>query len=220
MSESKTQFAEQWDSKARASQGFFKEHIKANRLVMKLNAWNPLTSYRDQFQFTRSRKDNDLLHLRKLLGTVTHKEVWQANRALGFEVFLWKSHREPALILGWNPLPIALFGAIGVTGQFFGHFYMKYNMLWMVFTMIPVQLYIGLNYFKQPQQHLENAYSFILAKRAASSRLYQFKDEMDAVFKEFPSEHEKLASYLKSKDSNLYKLEAEALNAMDKGLFL
>lgn len=44
----------------------------------------------------------------------------------------------------------------------------RYNILWVAGAYAPLWGLIAYNFARQPQQHVENAYKYLLAKRAAT----------------------------------------------------
>lgn len=55
---------------------------------------------------------------------------------------------------------------VGIAG--YAKFVKKYNILWFVAGFVPLWGLILYNYARQPNQLLENAYKYILAKRIAT----------------------------------------------------
>ena len=81
-------------------------------------------------------------------------------------------------------------------------------------SLIPMYLYHKSN---QPHQELENAYWFILAKRAASCEYQKGVFKAKELFGQFPKESSEVKSYLQSSGKTLYHLESEIVESIMSG---
>ena len=111
-----------------------------------------------------------MLVYRQLLGDVSKDEVVEVNRVFGKETGLrfTKGWKEPASILGWHTVPITMMFLLGVGISSYALMVKKYNILWLVGPFVPLDIYLFGNWARQPTQEVENAYKYLLAKRAGT----------------------------------------------------
>ena len=83
-------------------------------------------------------------------------------------------------------------------------------------------MFLIVNYFKQPQQSVENAYRYLLEKRSTSCAGESKQDQWKQQFGENP-EYKKqldaLRSALSKRGQTLYDLEADLVNRIADGKF-
>lgn len=110
---------------------------------------------------------------RQLLGDISKSEVKELNRAIGSRqgVSFTKSYKEPATVNVWNWKQLYALTATGAGIAGYAKFVKGYNMLWFVGGFVPVLSYALYNYGRQDPQLLENAYRYLLTKRAATVEL-------------------------------------------------
>ena len=82
-----------------------------------------------------------------------------------------RSNSEPAKIWVWNKFPLLLAMSSGLGLGAYGFFVKKFNFLWLVAGVFPATLYLLVASGKQPETTTQNAYRYILAKRAATCEL-------------------------------------------------
>ena len=166
-----TSFLHKWDSTSRKYFNHFEIHKQATREGIRRLYKNFLTSGRDPIQYRPRYQDLDLLTKRQLLGDISKQEVAELNNVIGkpHGIYFQKSFKEPAAVNGWNSIQLAGLWALGTGIAAYALLVRKYNILWVAAPYAPLWTYIFYNYSRQPTQHIENAYSYLLAKRAATA---------------------------------------------------
>ena len=99
---------------------------------------------------------------------------------------------------------LATFGGAGALFASYGFFVRGHNLVWLAGTVLPFATALVYNSARQPEQVLQNAYRYILAKRSASVEMQQH----GAAFSEQSVEVQKLASTMRSKNMTLFEVEA------------
>lgn len=162
-----------WDSAARSYFNHFEVHKQAAREGLRRLFQNFLTRNRDPIQFEHRFREIDALAARQLLGDISHNEVAELNQVLGYtnSSYYYKSPKEPASIIAWKYIPLAVAYTASVSIAFYARFVRGYNNLWLVGGFLPVWTYLLYNYGRQPTMELENCYRYLLAKRAATCEL-------------------------------------------------
>jgi hypothetical protein len=83
-------------------------------------------------------------------------------------LYFVKGYKDPASIVAWRVAPLAAFWVLGAGIAGYAKFVKGYNILWFVAPFLPMWALIYHNYARQPTQTIENAYKYLLAKRAAT----------------------------------------------------
>jgi len=115
----------------------------------------------------------DSLELRRQLGEITTEEVSEVNRVLGGNpltgYLLTRSSKEPALLCAWHKFEfLAFLGAGGALGMY-GRVARGYNNLWLGAAILPVMAWAITQKARQPTTLVDNAYRYLIAKRAATA---------------------------------------------------
>lgn len=115
----------------------------------------------------------DTLAYRQLLGDISKQEVAELNRVFGTKqnTFFTKGWKEPASLFGWRYIQMGALWALGTGISLHGFFIKKYNILWLAAGYFPLWCYMFYNWARQPTQEIENAYRYLLEKRAATCAL-------------------------------------------------
>uniref|UniRef100_A0A7S3JNK8 Uncharacterized protein n=1 Tax=Euplotes harpa TaxID=151035 RepID=A0A7S3JNK8_9SPIT len=119
-------------------------------------------------------------------------------------------------MFGWNYC-LALFWGYGAGCAAVALLVKKYSIVWMVTPFVPCWLFLLYNYARQPEQDLENAYRYLIAKRAATSLFERNRSKVLETLSQYPNEKEQLAKYLKNNNLTLYDLEAEVYSKLNSG---
>lgn len=169
----KSSYLYQWDTAARTYFNHFEIHKQAAREGLRRLFQNFLTRNRDPIQFEHRFREVDTLASRQLLGDISKDEVRELNRALGTSngSFYYKSNKEPAGILAWHIYPILALWVAGAGIAGYGRLIKGYNNLWFIGGYVPLWTYLFYNYARQPTIEIDNAYRYLLAKRAATCEL-------------------------------------------------
>ena len=89
---------------------------------------------------------------------------------------------------------------IGAAFSGYAKFVKGYNILWFAAPFFPMWILIFKQYIKQPYQDIENSYSYILAKRAATCEHEKNRRQFDtAKFAKTP-ELVQLQEFLKARN--------------------
>ena len=91
----------------------------------------------------------------------------------GFSLFPDYGKNQPSKIYAWNKpvLGAAWFLGAGLAG--YAKFVKGFNILWLVGGFAPFWTATLYNHIHQPSQHIQNCYSYLLAKRQATVELQQ-----------------------------------------------
>ena len=127
-----------------------------------------------------------------------------------------KMKSQPAGIYGWYYL-IAPLWAFGAGYSAFALFVKKYSIVWTFTPFIPLWFLLYWNHIRQPTQELENAYRYIIAKRAATAIHDRSRAQVMGKLNEYPTELESLKSYLLKNNKTLYDLEADVYSRLNQG---
>ena len=100
--------------------------------------------------FSHRFQDIDLLTYRQLLGDVSSNEVTELNRVFRAETgyHFVKGNKEPASIIAFNWLSIALLGATCTGITVYAKAVKRYNVLWYVAGFVPLATYVLYNYVR------------------------------------------------------------------------
>ena len=71
-------------------------------------------------------------------------------------------------MIAFKWMPLSLYWGLGATIAVYAKFCKGYNMLWLFAPFVPLWCMIAQQYVRQPTQNIENAYKYILAKRAGT----------------------------------------------------
>ena len=136
-----------------------------------------MTRNKDPIQFRHRYQYIDLLTLRQLLGEITKQEIKELNCVFGCktETYFTRSSAHPAQINGWNYIPFGIWFIFGVGMCGYAKFVKHYNHCWYIAPFVPLVAYWALNWSRQPNQEVENCYKYLLAKRAATCELENYK---------------------------------------------
>ena len=106
-----------------------------------------------------------------MLGEISSSEVKEVNSLFGGFNSFYSSKREPAsLYVIPNAPTMAFFGA-GMALGGYGRFVRGYSFLWLGFAFIPGSIWLFTVFKRQPESTIQNAYRYLLAKRAATCEL-------------------------------------------------
>jgi len=180
---------------------------------------NWLTRHRDPIQYYHRYQDADIITYRQLLGDISKEEISELNSAFGTPngLYFTKGYKEPASILGWKTLPLMAYWGIGAGFAGYAKFIKGYNILWFVAPFVPLWMLLYYQYVRQPTQQIENAYKYLLAKRAATCEHEQNRRKFDtAKFAKTP-ELQQLQEFLRSRNMTLYQLEADLVDRINNG---
>lgn len=132
-----------------------------------------LTRSRDPIQYRPRIQDLDLIAKKQLLGDVSNQEVAELNNVFGLNkgIYFTKGVKEPAALLGWRYAQLGGLWGLGTGIALYAKLVKRYNILWFIAPYAPLWTYVFYNYSRQPTQDIENAYNYLLAKRAATAEL-------------------------------------------------
>lgn len=211
----------QWDTAARKYFSHFEVHKQAGREGLRRLFQNFLTRWRDPIQFEHRFREIDTLTDRQLLGDISETEIDELNSVLGSASgsFYVKGMKEPASIIAWKTYPILAMWGISTAIAGYGRFIKGYNNLWLIGGYVPLWTYLFYNYARQPTIEIDNAYRYLLAKRAATCELQA--NQAKFLQNEFASSEKlgALRAALQAKNQTIYQLEADLVQKINAGSF-
>ena len=157
-----------WDTAARQYHSFFelKKQSAADNLL-RLRA-NPFTQWRGLIQVKNRYTTIDTLTYRQQLGEISQAEVAEVNQALGGRYSFSRARDEPAKLYAYDSAMLGVYFLAGATIGAYGFFVKRYNMLWIPAGFAPFTTALVMNHLRQPVEEMQNAYRYLLEKRAAS----------------------------------------------------
>ena len=219
--EDKNSYEHKWDTVARSFFNHFETHRTAAIRGTQRLMTGFLTKFRDPIQYDHRLHAIDHITLRQYLGEITKQEVKEVNQVIypeGRRKF-FRSRAEPALLESYHMPSLIGLWLFGASLAGYALVVKKYNILWTIAPFVPIWTTFFYQWMRQPTTDVENAYKYILAKRAATC-------EMEKNQKKFANskwmkakEHEALQSYLKRNNTTLYELEAELVSGAMSGRF-
>jgi hypothetical protein len=164
-------YLHKWDTTSRRYFNHFEVHKQATKEGVHKLFQNLLTRWRDPIQYRNRYQDIDLLTYKQLLGDISKQEVDELHKVfppLQTGLCYQKSVKEPAGLFMWRcNLLGAVWGACTLVAGY-ALVVKRYNILWVAGAYAPLWTVILYNWSRQPQQPIENAYKYLLAKRAAT----------------------------------------------------
>ena len=109
---------------------------------------------------------------------------------------------------------MATLGLGGALGPY-AVFVKGYNLLWLGGAMVPFLTSLVYNHSRQPSQHLQNCYSYILSKRQATVEMQQNVQLVDNLSCSVSKEYKDFKNYLVSNNKTLYEYENDLVNKID-----
>ena len=206
-----------WDTIARKYFEHFDIQIENYKAGLQKNFKNPLTSWKDPSNYHSTFKYIDTLVYRQILGDVSKKDVKDVNNTLGSRYHFTKSKSQPATMFAWDKTGLSAFWSFGAFYALYGKFVKGYSIVWFIGPFVPTWIYMLYNYQNQPQQELENAYKYIITKRAATAEYQNNKSKIDASLGKFPKQRDELKKHLEEKNITLYEFEAELYDRVSRG---
>ena len=205
-----------WDKTARKYFEHFDVQIESCKDSLQRNFRTIFTGWKDPSVYYNHFKFIDTLVYRQILGDISKHDVKDVNQVLGGKYHYTKSWTQPATMFAWDR-NIAAFWLFSASYAVFGKFVKGYSIIWLAFPFIPTWIYMLYNYQHQPHQDLENAYRYIIHKRAATTEFEKNKSKIESEFNKYTKEKEQLATYLNKNNWTLYDFEAELYNQVIKG---
>ena len=216
--EDKSSFLFHWDSSVRKHFSAFEMHLATLKQGVASLYTNPLTSFRDPVQFGHRYQEIATLKLRQQLGDISNAEVKEAGSVMSSQYSLTTAragHGEPKKLYAYNmPLLMATLGFGGALGPY-AIFVKGYNLLWLGGAMIPFLTSLVYNHSRQPGQHLQNCYSYILSKRQATVEMQQNAQLLDNLEITRSKEYKEFKSHLVSRNKTLYEYENDLVSKIE-----
>jgi len=154
----------------------------------------------------------DTLTMRQQLGEISHDELNEVNRVMGStSVRFTKSANLPAKLIAEDVLTTSLFFVAGMSFFLYGRFALKSNMLWLLAAPAPALVYAKLSGSREDTDLLQNAYRYLLTKRAATA---EFEQNQASV-----PRNEKLADALSQTNCTLYEMEQQLVAKIAESKF-
>lgn len=115
------------------------------------------------------------------MGDISSSEVAEVNKVIGTPngYYFVKGFKDPASIIAWSYIPIAAYWGLGAGIAGYAKFVKGYNILWFIGGFVPLWAWLYYDYFRQPTKTIENAYKYILAKRAATCEFEKNKKRFE-----------------------------------------
>lgn len=99
----------------------------------------------------------------------------------------------------------------------YGRFLRGYNNLWLIAGYVPLWTYLLYGACRQPTQEIQNAYNYLLAKRAATCELQANTKRFKQNDFTHSDQYRTLRQALESRNITLYQLEAELVEKINSG---
>ena len=152
------------------------------------------------------------------MGEITKEEMKEINNVVGWRYFYTRSRAQPAHIFGWDK-GMLLAWAFGAGYAGFAKFIKGYSIVWLIGPFVPLWTYLLYNWARQPTQEIENAYRFLINKRAATAAFEKNNQRFKEAVADYSDEINQLKHHLTKKNQTLYDLEAEVYSKMHDGTF-
>ena len=205
-----------WDKTARMYFEHFDIQIENYRFGLQKNFTNFLTSWKDPSHYWDTFKYIDTLVQRQTLGDITKQEVKEINEVFGGKRYFAKSWANPATLYSFD-WTLSAFWGFSAFYALYGKFIKGYSIVWLVMPFAPCWMAMLWNHKQQPHQELENAYNYLIHKRAATAEFQLNKSKVENAFGKYAKQREELKNHLKKKDMTLYDLEAQVYAKMNSG---
>ena len=198
---------------------FFQVHGKSAREdIIKLNS-APLTNWREVTHRQDRYHTIDSIELRRQLGEITSQEVSEVNRVLGGSYIFTRSRSEPAKLSAWNTVEALGFAGAGGALGLFGRFARGHNNLWLFASALPFCSYLLVQSSRQPTTLVDNAYRYLIAKRAATAEYEANQAKILSNEWAQSAEYGALSGALSAQGKTLYDLEAQLVSQIESGSF-
>ena len=194
----------QWDNCVRKYHDYFENYkllASAKVHALKNDKW---TSWRDPIQLRDRYTEVDNINLRQMLGDISHDEVAELNRVLGSRYHFSKGWNQPAKLLAWDKPALLFLSSVSGAFTIYGLAVLKSNILWLGATPLIIGLGMAINYGRQDQEAHQNAYRYLLAKRAA---IAEYEANRASI-----TQNARLSTLLNTSGSTLYDLEQQIVS--------
>lgn len=114
-------------------------------------------------------------------------------------------------------IPIIALWGLSTGIALYGRFIRGYNNLWLIGGYVPLWAYLFYGLGRQPTQEIQNAYNYLLAKRAASCELEANTQRFNKNEFTKSEQYRTLRQALESRNISLYQLEAELIEKINSG---
>ena len=223
VSEKDAPFLHSWDSRVRKYNQFFTIHSMSARDNLQRLQASPLTNWRELTKRHTRYHEVDSLALRQQLGEITPAEVGEVNRVLGGNIItgyaFTRSSKEPALLQAWHKAEFLSWLGLSSALAGYGRFVKGYNNLWLLAPVLSMTAGGLVQMSRQPHTLIDNAYRYLIAKRAATAEFEANQAKMMANSWAQSAEWGTLSTALSAKGETLYDLEARLVNEIEKGTF-
>jgi hypothetical protein len=209
----------QWDTAARRYFSHFEIHKNSAREGLRKLFQNFLTRNRDPIQYEQRFRAIDAIVTRQLLGEISSDEISELNSIVGSPngTFFLGSNKEPASLWGWKIYPLLGLWAVCSGIAVYTRFIKGYNNLWLIAGYVPMWSYLIYGAARQPNQEIQNAYNYLLAKRAATCELQANTKKFNQNEFTKSEQYKSLRQALEARNITLYQLEAELVEKVNAG---
>lgn len=208
-----------WDQSARTYHSFFEIHRMGALNDLFTIRQSTFAGWKNPIQIRHRFEKVDELELRQQLGEIQPHEVKELNRVMDKNCYFTRGRSEPALLKQWNTFPILGFLGAGMGFGLVGKFVRGYNILWLGATILPCALYLIHNAANQNSTRLQNAYRYLLEKRAATCQMEKNMARFQQASFAQTAEFQALSEHMGSRRTNLYEMEAALVNQIAEGKF-
>ena len=170
---------------------------------------NWLTSWRTVPQLRHRYTAVDTIALQQQLGHIYDSELAEVNRVLGGSKRFFKSNSSELYTVDSLASTILLGG--GMAFAFIGIVTLRSNLLWAGAGVLPCLLHLNFSSSRQDEDLVQNAYRYLLAKRAAISEFEANKGQVAA--------HAGLRQQLIESHRTLYEMEHAVVDKICSGQF-
>lgn len=195
----KKPFLANWDAVARRNFAFFESmKVAAGRNLQNILG-SPLTDWRTVSQCRDRYQAIDTITMRQQLGDISHNEIGELNRVLGGSMTHFTKGSQPAQVNAWDKPSNIMMLVGGFAFAVYGLAMLRSNYLWIGAAPLPFLINMQINKSRQDEDALQNAYRYLLTKRAATA---EFEQNRSVVPKSEP-----LHQVLSQTHCTLYELE-------------
>ena len=128
-----------------------------------------------------------------------------------------RSSSEPALLVAWHKFGFLAFSGAGLAFAGYGRFVRGYNNLWLLAAGLPVMTWSMVMKSRQPVTLIDNAYRYLIAKRAATAEFEANQGKLMANEWAKTQEYSALQGGLHGSCMTLYDLESHLVQQIESG---
>ena len=197
-------FLKNWDEAVRSRYSVYESIKVAASENIKVLQSNPLTKWRTVPQLRDRFTAIDTLQSQQMLGHIHDSEVAELNKVMGGQLMFYRSKKSSAELYTFDKFTFLALFAGGMSFAAIGLLTMRTNFLWLGAGVMPCLLHSQMAGRRQDQDVLQNAYRYLITKRAAVSDFEANKGKIEPAFN--------VKNYLTETHQTLYAVEQRLVN--------